>query len=120
MTVENNKENLEKIGFEDFMRVELRVGTILEASVNEKALKPAYILTIDFGDFGVRKSSAQIIRNYSTEHLLGKQVVAVMNFPPKVIAGFKSEILVLGAYSECRDVVLLGMTKTVENGSRVA
>ena len=108
------------IDFNYFMGVELRVGTVLEVSLNSKARKPAYVLKIDFGPFGIKTSSAQITRNYETHDLRGKQVIAVMNFPPKRIAGIKSEVLVLGAYSESKDVVLLQLTHDVENGSRVA
>ena len=111
---------LDHIDFEDFMRVDLRVGTILDACVNEKAQKSAYVLTIDFGNLGIRTSSAQITKNYALEDLPGSQVVAVMNLHAKRIAGIKSEVLVLGAYSDSRDVVLLQLTHPVENGSRVA
>ena len=102
------------------MRIDLRIGTILDVRVNEKTQKPAYVLTIDFGNLGIRTSSAQITKNYTPEDLPGIQVVAVMNFPAKRIAGFKSEVLVLGTYSDSRDVVLLQLTHPVENGSRVA
>ena len=102
------------------MRIDLRVGTILDVRVNEKAQKPAYVLTIDFGSLGIRTSSAQITKNYTPEDLPGIQVVAVMNFPAKRIAGIKSEVLVLGAYSDSRGVILLQLTHSVENGSQVA
>jgi tRNA-binding protein len=108
------------IDFKDFMGIELRIGTVLEVSLNSKARKPAYILKIDFGPFGIKTSSAQITKNYETNDLEGRQVVAVMNFLPKLIAGIKSEVLVLGAYSESKDVVLLQLTHNIENGSRVA
>ena len=120
MSLKKNSGILDHIDFEDFMRVDLRVGTILDARVNEKAQKPAYVLTIDFGNLGIRTSSAQITKNYNPEDLSGSQVVAVMNFPAKRIAGIKSEVLVLGAYSDSQDVVLLQLTHPVENGSRVA
>ena len=120
LSLQKNSGILDHIDFEDFMRVDLRVGTILDARVNEKAQKPAYVLTIDFGNLGIRTSSAQITKNYTPEDLPGSQVVAVMNFPAKRIAGIKSEVLVLGAYSDSRDVVLLQLTHPVENGSRVA
>ncbi len=120
MSLKKNSGILDHIDFEDFMRVDLRIGTILDARVNEKAQKPAYMLTIDFGNLGIRNSSAQITKNYTPEDLPGSQVVAVMNFPAKRIAGIKSEVLVLGAYSDSRDVVLLQLTHPVENGSRVA
>ena len=120
MNLKKNSGFLDHINFEDFMCVDLRVGTILDARVNEKAQKPAYVLTIDFGNHGIRTSSAQITKNYTPEGLPGSQVVAVMNFPAKRIAGIKSEVLVLGAYSNSRDVVLLQLTHPVENGSRIS
>ncbi len=108
------------IEFEDFERVEMATGTITDARVNDKARMPAYVLTIDFGpDHGERTSSARITRNYRPEDLVGRQVVAVMNFPPKRIAGVKSEVLVLGAMSPEHDVVLLEPTFPVENGVRI-
>lgn len=109
-----------EISFDDFLKVEIRTGTVLEARLNEKARKPAYVLTIDFGPEGIKTSSAQLTQNYQPEDLVGLQVVAVLNFPPKRIAGVKSEILVLGAMSSETDVVLLTPTQAVENGVRVA
>ena len=119
MNTDNTPELQDAISFDDFMGVELRVGTVIEAAINQKAKKPAYVLCVDFGPYGIKTSSTQITRNYQPEDLVGKQVIAVMNFPVKRIAGVKSEVLVLGAYSESRDVVLLGLTHEVENGSRV-
>ena len=105
------------IEFEDFQRVEMATGTVVDARVNDKARMPAYVLTIDFGpDYGERTSSAQITRNYQPQELVGRQVVAVMNFPPKRIAGVKSEVLVLGAVSPAHEVVLLEPSFPVENG----
>ena len=120
MNTDKSPELQDAISFDDFMGVELRVGTVIEAAINQKAKKPAYVLNVDFGPYGIKTSSAQITQNYHPEDLVGKQVIAVMNFPVKRIAGVKSEVLVLGAYSESRDVVLLGLTHEVENGSRVA
>lgn len=109
------------IEFEDFQRVEMATGTITEARVNDKARAPAYTLRIDFGPhYGERTSSAQITRNYTADELVGRQVVAVMNFPPKRIAGVKSEVLVLGADSPEHGVVLLEPSFAVENGCRIA
>ena len=108
-----------KISFEEFLKVEILSGTIVDAKNNEKAKKPAYILKIDFGERGVRMSSAQITDSYSLEDLVGKQIVAVCNFPEKIIAGVKSEVLVLGVYSKNNGVVLLEPTFKVENGSLV-
>ena len=120
MNTDKSPELQDAISFDDFMGVELRVGTVIEAAINEKAKKPAYVLSVDFGPYGIKTSSAQITHNYQPKDLVGKQVITVMNFPVKRIAGVKSEVLVLGAYSESRDVVLLGLTHEVENGSRVA
>ena len=105
--------------WEEFERVEMRVGTVLEASVFEAARRPAYKLLIDFGPLGVRKSSAQITDLYQLEDLIGKQVIAVVNFPPKQIATTKSECLVLGAIGESNVVTLLSTERKVENGSRI-
>lgn len=108
------------ITFDDFLRIDIRTGTIVSAELNPKARVPAYRLEIDFGEMGTRTSSAQITRNYSAEELVGRQVVAVMNFPSKRIAGVKSEVLVLGAVSEVHDVVLLHPDTKIENGARIA
>lgn len=87
--------------FDDFMKLDIRVGTIVEAKVFEKAKRPAYQLWVDMGEeLGIKKSSAQITDRYTTDELPGKQVLAVVNFPPRQIANFMSEILVLGTYSE--------------------
>lgn len=109
------------IDFEDFQRVEMATGTIVEAWPNEKARAPAYVLRIDFGaHYGERMSSAQITRNYTPDDLVGRQVVAVMNFPPKRVAGVKSEVLVLGATSREHGIVLLEPSFGVENGAVIA
>ena len=109
------------IEFEDFQRVEMATGTIVDARVNDKARVPAYVLTIDFGsEYGERTSSAQITANYRPEDLVGRQVVADMNFAPKRIAGVKSEVLVLGAVSDEHGVVLLEPSFPVENGAGIA
>ncbi len=107
------------IEFDDFMKVDMRVGTVTQCQLNPKAKKPAYILTIDFGSLGIKTSSAQLTVNYTVESLIGKQVIAVVNFPIKRIAGIASEVLVLGAYSTEKDVILLQPTLPVENGSRI-
>lgn len=105
--------------FSDFIKMDIRVGTIVEAKVFEKAKKPAYKLKIDFGDdYGEKKSSAQITDLYSTEELIGKQVLAVVNFPPRQIADFMSEVLVLGTYSD-GGVVLITPDKPVKNGDKL-
>ena len=105
--------------FDDFMKLDIRVGTIIEAKVFEKAKKPAYQLKVDLGEeIGIKKSSAQITEIYKPEDLIGKQVLAVVNFPPRQIAGFMSEILVLGTYSK-QGVVLIKPDEQVENGDRL-
>ena len=110
----------EKISFTDFLQVDLRVGQILEAKINSKAKNPAYLLTIDFGHLGCKISSAQITQNYSTEELVGKQVIAVVNLPPKRIAGVKSEVLVLAAVCSTHGTVILEPNMSVINGSRIS
>lgn len=97
----------------------MRVGTITEAVPFPKAKKPAYQLTIDFGGLGIKKSSAQITALYTADELVGKQVIAVVNFPVKQIANFFSECLVLGVYTNSNDVVLLQPQQKVINGSRI-
>lgn len=107
------------LSWEDFEKVDMRVGTIVEVKEFPKAKKPAYQLFIDFGNMGIKKSSAQITRFYSMEELVGKQVIAVVNFPPKQISIFLSECLVLGVYTDQKDVVLLNPERPVENGWKI-
>ncbi|MEL0644461.1 tRNA-binding protein [Olleya sp. Ti.3.14] len=107
------------IQFEDFTKVDLRVGTILEVNDFPEAKKPAYQLTIDFGGLGVKKTSAQITTLYTKEDLLNRQIVAVVNFPRKQIAKFMSECLVLGAVN-AKDVILLNPESKVPNGTSVS
>ncbi len=106
------------ISFEDFQKVDIRVGTIIEVLDFPKARTPAFQLKIDFGDLGIKKSSAQITSLYSKESLLNKKVLAVVNFEAKQIANFKSECLVLGIQNG-KDVVLLHTADTVNNGTQV-
>lgn len=106
------------ITVEDFLKVDIRIGTIIEASVNKKARKPAYKLKIDFGPLGVKTSSAQITACYKEEELLGMQIIAVVNFPSKRIADVKSEVLVLGSDSE-EGIILLNPTQKVKNGDKI-
>lgn len=103
----------------DFKKIEIRVGTIIEASINKGARKPAYKLRIDFGEFGIKNSSAQITELYQPEDLIGKQIVAVMNFEPIKISEVKSEVLVLGSLAE-RGVILLSLDKPTANGTLIA
>ena len=107
------------ITWDDFEKIDMRCGTIVEASNFEKAKKPAYKLKIDFGALGIKNSSAQITALYNVEELLGRQVIAVVNFPPKQIANLMSECLVLGVYNENNDVVLLQPSLVVNNGHKV-
>lgn len=106
------------IEYTDFSKVEIRVGTIIEASINEKAIKKAYKLKIDFGPLGIKTSSAQITEEYNPEDLIGKQICAVMNFKPKQVASVMSEVLILGACNNT-NVVLLTTDKKVDNGLKV-
>ena len=110
---------MSQINWEDFEKIEIRVGTIIEAEAFPKARKPAYKLRIDFGEFGIKNSSAQITNYYTCDALIRQQVIAVVNFPPKQIAGFKSECLVLGIYDEHNEVVLLQPQHPVSNGLKI-
>lgn len=104
--------------FDDFLKLDIRVGTIIEVNDFLKAKKSAYQLVIDFGCLGIKKSSAQITELYTKEELAGKQILAVVNFPPKQIADFMSEVLVLGVYSK-NGVVLIEPNKKVNNGEKL-
>jgi len=107
------------ITFDDFLKVDMRVGTILSAKLNEKAKKPAYVLEVDFGEeIGIKTTSAQITDKYSLEELPGMKVVGVVNFPPKQIADIKSEFLIIGSYSE-GGVTLLSPNKDAKNGDKI-
>jgi len=101
------------------MKVEMRTGTILMAEEFREAKKPAYVLVIDFGESGIRKCSAQLTKLYSSAELPGKQVIAVINFPPKQIANLKSECLVLGVIGPENEVTLLVPDRKVTNGLRI-
>ncbi|WP_073060532.1 tRNA-binding protein [Fodinibius roseus] len=112
---------MNKIEWSDFKKVELRVGTIIEANDFPEARKPAYILKIDFGEeIGIKKSSAQITDLYSKEDLINKMIIAVVNFPPKQIGPIMSECLVTGFYDNNGNVVLAIPDKIIENGAKLA
>jgi tRNA-binding protein len=109
-----------EISFDDFLKVDIRVGTVVSVKINQKAKKPAYILKVDFGeDIGIKTSSAQITENYTIEDMQNKQVIAVVNFPEKRIAGIKSEVLVLAIVCHENGTVLLEPSKRVKNGTRM-
>lgn len=110
---------MEQITWGDFEKVELRVGTILEAFEFPEARRPAYKVKVDFGEFGIKMSSAQITKHYTLEELPGKQIVAVINFPKKQIGKFMSEFLVTGFADENGDIVLTTVERKVPNGSKL-
>jgi len=109
-----------EISFEDFSKIDIRIGTILEANDFPNARKPAYQLTIDFGDLGIKKSSAQITHRYTKTELIGKQITAIVNFQKKQIANFFSECLVLGIENKNQEIVLLKASKLkLKNGKQI-
>lgn len=109
-------ERKPEITWNDFQKIDMRVGTIIDAQPFAKARNPAYQLWVDFGELGILKTSAQITEQYTTEEIIGNQVIAIVNFPKKQIADFMSECLVMGIYTP-QGVVLISSEKTVENGS---
>lgn len=112
------EENNELISWSDFAKIEMRVGTVVSAEIFKEAIKPAYKITVDFGDFGIKKTSAQITKLYLPNEIIGKQVIAIVNFPTKQIANIQSECLVLGAVNEDQ-VTLLTTDKLVKNGLKI-
>jgi tRNA-binding protein len=111
---------MDQITYDDFTRVDIRIGTIVEAAPLEGARKPALRLSIDFGpELGLKKSSAQITAHYTPEELIGRQVAAVVNFPPRQIGKFMSQVLTLGFPAEDGSVVLIAPTKSVPNGGKL-
>ena len=111
----------QEITYEDYNKVEIKVGTVLKVSKNEKARKPSLVVEVDFGDkTGLKKSSAQITNYYNEENLVGKQVIGICNFPKKNIAGVDSEVLILGAIEKDGKVVLVHPSQKVENGLEIA
>lgn len=109
----------QNLTWEVFQKVEMRVGTIKSVQVFEEARNPSYKLVVDFGPFGERKTSAQITKLYQLEELVGKQVIGVLNFPPKQIATMMSECLILGAIGDDREVTLLSPDQKAKNGLRI-
>jgi tRNA-binding protein len=107
------------INWEDFEKIDIRTGTVVEVTDFPKARKPSFKLTIDFGPLGIRHSSAQVTHHYQAAELVGRQVIAVVIFPPKQIANFFSECLVLGVYDENNQVILLQPGKPVQNGQKI-
>ena len=111
----------QEISYEDYNKVEIRVGTILSVSENKKARKPSLVVEVDFGgEIGVKKSSAQITHYYNEQNLVGKQIIGVCNYPKKNIAGIVSEVLILGAIEKDGKVVLVHPSQKVENGLEIA
>ena len=115
---------MEQIGenqltWNEFVKVEMRVGTIVSAEKFKEVINPSYKMIIDFGKYGKKKTSAQITKLYKAEKLIGKQVIAVVNFPPKQIANIMSECLILGCVEENNDVTLIEPERKVENGTRI-
>ncbi|MDY8135743.1 tRNA-binding protein [Aquimarina sp. 2201CG5-10] len=110
----------DEITWSDFAKIDIRIGTILTAEIFKEARNPAYKLTIDFGEIGIKKSSAQITKLYQPDDIIGKQVVAVVNFPPKQIATIMSECLILGGLGEDKEVILLQPERKVTNGTQIA
>jgi len=105
------------INYDDFLKIDLRIGTIIKVDDFEKAHKPAYKLRIDFGALGIKKCSAQITNLYNKDELLNKQIIAILNFKPKQIANFMSECLVLGIENNLHEVILLKASSTIDNGT---
>ena len=108
------------ISYSDFLKIEIRVGTIISAKLNNKLRKPSYVLKIDFGDkIGIKKSSAQLTKNYTIDQMLNKQIAAVINFPKKQIGDFISEVLVLGFPDENKEPILISPDKKLRNGGQL-
>ena len=119
MEIKNKKEEINMITIDDFKKVDMRIGTIIDASINKGTRKPAYKLKIDFGEeLGIKNSSAQITTVYDAKELIGKQIIAVVNFSPIKISEIKSEVLVLGGDTK-EGVVVLTTDKPIKNGTRV-
>ncbi|UZR95427.1 tRNA-binding protein [Chondrinema litorale] len=107
------------LSWDDFMKVDMRVGTVVSAEVFEEVRNPAYKIKVDFGELGILKTSAQVTKLYTCEELIGKQIIGVVNFPPKQIANIKSEFLLLGAVGESKEITILQPERAVKNGLRI-
>ena len=108
------------INWDDFLKVDIRVGTIIKAEKFTKAKNSSYIIHVDFGELGIKKSAAQITKNYNCDYLIGQQITAVVNFPKKQIANIQSEFLTLGAINnELNDVILIQPSKRTRNGAKI-
>jgi len=114
-----DKKTEHQLSWSDFMKVDMRVGTVIEAEIFEEARKPAYKMKVDFGPLGIKKTSAQITDLYQVEDLIGRQIIAVVNFPPKQIATLMSECLVMGAYGDKKEVILIQPDRKVPNGLKI-
>ncbi len=112
-------EDVQTISWGDFSKIDMRIGTIINAEVFKEVKRPAYKLLIDFGDLGIKKSSAQITKVYQPKELIGKQVVAVVNFPPKQIANIMSECLVIAGVGEENNIVILQPERKMPNGTKI-
>lgn len=119
MVKEMEQTEERNLTWNDFQKVEMRVGTIISAEEFKEVRNPAYKMIVDFGELGTRKTSAQVTTLYEAEALIGKQVIAVVNFPPKQIANIMSECLILGAVGDNKEVTLLQPERKVENGTRI-
>ncbi len=107
------------LSWDDFSKVEMRIGTVISAEVFIEVRNPAYKITIDFGFLGVKKTSAQITKLYTCQEIIGKQVIAVINFPPKQIANMMSECLILGGLGDDKEVILIQPERNVKNGTKI-
>ncbi|MCF2876384.1 MULTISPECIES: tRNA-binding protein [unclassified Tenacibaculum] len=113
------KEITNTLTWDDFAKVEMRIGTIISAEEFKEVKNPAYKMQIDFGEFGVKKTSAQITKLYTPEELIGNQIIAVVNFPKKQIANMMSECLVLGGIGDNKEVTLIAPERNIKNGTRI-
>ncbi|WP_299122559.1 tRNA-binding protein [uncultured Tenacibaculum sp.] len=113
------KEITNTLTWDDFTKVEMRIGTIISAEEFKEVKNPAYKMQIDFGEFGIKKTSAQITKLYTPEELIGNQIIAVVNFPKKQIANMMSECLVLGGIGDNKEVTLIAPERNIKNGTRI-